>query len=818
MSLLDRIHEIDKSEPYFWKLRLTAKEYAELQKHVAVHTDDALAVMAYLAEWYKREYTGLLAQQTPKAINLDSVQLEKLWHDSGIDIDTFVYRTDSGAHLWLYSIYVLGGLPIQHELSRNDKGRFLKKLCRIYHGEDEEIDASGTTERAIAFKESIAQRKSLYYYLRSILNDKFDDQDPQAKALVEAIRKANEDELRTKFRLEWIIRHNPLSKTFGRQLRIWLRPEETGTGLHQYVRHDRLAVWGISNPEDISDIRFSLRWICGKEVVQDASPDRTFLLFNNAGAHGFLANGVDKMVNIKAIPCMPFDRIEIVAYDQEGKCHVVQSENVEGYMQVWQNAESTDEWSSFTSSQHATAVIYRAPWHGETEPDVNKQFTLETPLWHWNYILTSICLTNDQGKSVSFYNRIGHDQPYIQLYCDTIHYFEGDKIKCFKYDEEENDYIPELLPLIFGIQDVKVRHFSSKVLDEAEINDKEPDAVEFKQTNGHYLLWTPDNPPHYGIISLRITEKGTYHFLKVIYLPRLNDKNPIERHLDPHVIKYRSLNGEVIEYHDTVPLDFRPLDPAVKLKFEFGYEQYAEVEVWRPANITEVWLDDQLYAYHLSVNLPYILKRRTQLRIFNQHGFRTYDCIAIPSIFPLLNDGITNYQLSLWENGASLKVKDLDPLAPENLSICIGMAGPNNPKGVSLSKIPKDVKFFYWDMTKEDEPIEVPYDYDQMSKKDSILFQSMMEPGQDLLCIAPRTKEHDRFRGRNVSEVRCYEVATYHKIPFFSMEPLRRMVIQGATKEKLINPLLEKRGGLMNQEDLDNLARFVDEFQLDPLI
>lgn len=57
--------------------------------------------------------------------------------------------------------------------------RFLKGLCRIYHGEDYTLENLDEASRAIAFRESIKRCHSLYEYMQNILNGQmpFDDED-----------------------------------------------------------------------------------------------------------------------------------------------------------------------------------------------------------------------------------------------------------------------------------------------------------------------------------------------------------------------------------------------------------------------------------------------------------------------------------------------------------------------------------------------------------------------------------------------------------------------------------------------------------------
>ena len=48
--------------------------------------------------------------------------------------------------------------------------KFLKGLCRIYHGESYTLENLDEASRAIAFRESIKRQHSLYEYIKEILN------------------------------------------------------------------------------------------------------------------------------------------------------------------------------------------------------------------------------------------------------------------------------------------------------------------------------------------------------------------------------------------------------------------------------------------------------------------------------------------------------------------------------------------------------------------------------------------------------------------------------------------------------------------------
>lgn len=213
--------------------------------------ENATTTIVYMAEWYKRKYQSGNRNQL-----IENLDLETLWSNSGISKKRYLYQDDSGQKRWLYSIYVLGGLAIQHELNRHDKMKFLKGLCRIYHGENYTLENLDEASRAVAFRESIKRQHSLYEYMKEILNgempfheDDLKDAASDVNRFVATIKAANDEILKIKFRFEWQVIFSPDYTYMTRRLNLWLKPEEVGGGLHQYLRYDRVHLWGVPNPE-----------------------------------------------------------------------------------------------------------------------------------------------------------------------------------------------------------------------------------------------------------------------------------------------------------------------------------------------------------------------------------------------------------------------------------------------------------------------------------------------------------------------------------------------------------------------------------------
>jgi hypothetical protein len=602
--------------------------------------------------------------------------------------------------------------------------------------------------------------------------------------------------------LEWIVGNAPGGEYLTRQLKVWFKPEEIGGGLHQYLRYDRVNVWGIPNPESLKDLFFGIRWWNGPIVVEELDKSNPLITYSNT-KDGFVSWGAERGVLCTVVPPFAVTRLQIVAFDKEGREWIAQDEEVKNWMQLWCADAGRGSWSSRPYPQRPTAVVYTEGWTANLEPDEcksikHKQFGVGDT-WSWNYIASDITLTHPNGASVTLYNREGYDQVYTQLYKQTIHYHEGGKVKYLTEDEEEGEMV-EMYPLIFGPEDIRVRHFETKdaIVDARVSEDKTCERVEFKQ-NGRYVEWTQDERPAYGLVTLRATEKGTSYILNVLYL-----KGPIVRDLAHSAITYYNIEGEAETYQDRVTLNKQPLSPSIPLKIGD-----AEVDVFRPIALREIYLDERVHTYCPSGEefiLPEAFKRRVRIADFSEEGYHLYDCKQLPSLFASFREGIDNQPLQLMKSYASWPATDFDPSAPKWLR----RAFTKEPKeeGESLALL-------QWNIYSADQPQPFVLTEGFKVKKGDLVFTNNECPDENLSYICPRMGKPDPFSEEAHSELDCFEVANRYSVYYSAFHILRAMADRKETREKLIEPLLAVRHGKLTSEDVMHLQGFIEEFQLD---
>ena len=836
-TLSEKIALLDTSQPYVWRLLLSEADFCQLEqclmavaaengKRTLTTEEWAKPMLVYMAEWYKRRY-----QSGNRNKLADGIDLETLWINTGISQKMYLYKDDNGNNRWLYSIYVLGGLAIRHELGRNDRLRFLKGLCRIYHGESYTLENIDDAARAVAFRESICRKHSLYEYMRDILNGNlpFADEDiadatSEVNRFVSVMKAANDEVLRVKFRLEWRVRFSPDDEYMTRSFNLLFRPEEVGEGLHQYLRFDRLHLWGIAHPEAEQHLYIYVRFMDGNHNIAPESMEHALITYVNHSVNDFVAFGAERGATVKHVPAGRFDRIEVVMKDDHGQEYIVQTLPTTEYMQLWRMDGYGDEWTSLPQTQHDTDLIFTDRCRLAEESLQHDCYTLpfndktygKSEAWHWTYIYDSISIHDEHGAELTFFNRIGFDQVTTLLYNDTIHYVKGGLIRhCYIEDADfDDEQTIDELPVVFGREDLLVRHFATKddIKDARPQTEEQAECVEFKQPNGRYAEWTDKEPPTYGELQLRITVKGKPFALKVFYLPRFKKEQPICRDFDSTSIRYRDMNGDDAILQDYIPMDGECLKPTLCIRYGTA-EDYYEVEVYRPTLIKEVMIDGNLAEYRQdgeTIDLPYILKDRVRVNDFSRKGYQFYDCKNLGNIYTesylnIEGNPNTGYAaLAAWRRDAHYQARLLDALAPECLTVCFGLA--------EVQQMWNDVPQIAWNYDCHTEPTESSTDD---VPEFGILFQDLSR-ANGLMCNYPNQQDDDPWGWDDVEVdyVKCFEVASRARTYFFLMKPIIDMD-EESMRKSLLKPLLKRHNGKITAKERNELYRMAQELGFD---
>ena len=830
-DLDSRIGAMDPKRPYVWQLQVTASEFQALETKVAAKQATARETLVYLAEWYKRRYDG--SGSLAKAVDLTSAEIEALWKEAGFDAETCAYRYEKKDGVaWEYSTYVLGGLAVRFETGKKDK-KFFRQLCRLYYGEDVALDdVADQNGRSVAFRQSIARHGSLYHFIRAILNDTLTSDDPLANELVELVKTANDDVLRDKFALEWLVRLQPGDGYMRRSLRLNLKPEEVGGACHSYVRYERALAWGVADPSSVNSLSFATSFEDAKgRVLVPADFERPILSCVNAGLDAggrgrFVVTDPSVKIEFRRVPAVPFARVRLWVKADAGEPRELYAEEARPWRQFWCEDEGGGRWSTRKNDLKATAVLVRDPNDVVAGAEEMRRLPFKdsldvfSPTFGWCVVRDFVAL---RGEEKPIYNHAGRDTVTARLYPETIRY-EGDGlVRHLVVDEDGDEEEAGLLPIVFRKEDVRICHQdgdAAKGVPTAE--GLAPDKVEFKD-GGSYREWTESRQPAPGVVTLRVTSRGReFAQQRMLYFPGLFEEadapQPIVRDFAEHAIRFRGMDGTVREVVCKTPDGTEAIPCTVTLRLE-GAGERVRLDVYAPFDDKELYLDGKLVTRISSgetLFLPYLLKERVQIRDFGAHGYRAYDCGRLGSLYqPQFIGEEDNAALNFWNEGLKVKATELDAQAPDWIEVGFGLSAAES---ANVGGIPYWRKWVYSEAGDPE-----PWEGAGPLPAHSIAFQDLSADAAALRIAFPKMPDAgvDRLaifrRPTLASPYQCYEVATRFRQYFFIFEPLRKLLQERCddVKREILQPLLAERGGNLTRADCRDLMRLAEEGRFD---
>lgn len=802
------LSDFSPEEPLTWKMHLPFSRFRKLEGLIKQYKDVALsypvAVIVYLAEWYKWCYSGQGYQG--RVICPTSEQLHQLYVDAGIDIERYVaVNLETGRHSWLHSIFVLGGLPLNQEVARKRVSGFLRSICRMYHGGAGEISAEvSDAGRAEAFRKALQSGGPLHGFVKALIdgNKPFASEDVDNPVLpiqqfCNLLIEANKQVRRNKFDIRHLIFCPPGSDVMNRRLALHLLPEITGKGLGQYLMHDRILLWGFPNPKEIEWIEIFVRFKNGEQLLKETKGLATF---TNTGleSRGFVGWNLKDKIIVKDVPAQEFDKILIIARDNQGRENVVQECKEQDIIQLYQT-ENYCEWSDYPNPQRATALIWSSPWQLFGCPsgldslrkfvDCNKNLSEKT--YHFTFIPDSLSLYDCNDNEVTFYNHQGLDRLEAIGHYDTIAYLPNDEVLFLETDDDENTD-ESFLPLIYSKNDLKVVRRSCN--EEEEVLEIEPEIFEWK-SGARYVEWSEDNAPLPGRIKIRTLVRGRYLMREFIFIG-----GEVKRDIEQNSIVYP---GGI--FNVGIPDDEAPIYPTipVEISLEGGV---CVLNVWCPYDIKEINIGTRNYLRMASPELyiPAIVCDEAWVGIFDLNGYRRYICAPLTEIYSRSDID----KLGLLNNCTSLPATDLDPLAPNVLNLILA---------TRYNKDTNHAEWIFWDYIGE---LEKFRDFTSELPNNSILFQDRTREVNPLKIYAPILGRFNSFKYRPISGVinllDCFETAAYYGQYYFAFLPLRNIDSE-RFKIEIIERLKEKVGTPLPVKLKSEIERAIKELNLEIL-
>ena len=853
-SMIDKLHRFNPERPYIWELRITDVEFRSLEDELRGYTpdatkkDDALKMIVYVAEWYKRRYTNRDKKAYQKTFEDIMPDLETAWKTLGID-ERYLYRGEDDQRLRLFSTFILGGLAVNFELQKaksNDK--FIKNLCRLLNGEDDSFEKLVDPNHPIAFRESVKKEHCLYAYLKTIVDfynepeklpfaiEDYKQADTNIKELVDLIKTINDSVKKSKFRLEWIINAPYGDNVITRTLHLWLNPNKgDASKRHVYNNEDIQVMWGVQKSEVQHYLRIGLRFIKQIEkdeiVVQEANPQRPAITFRNTGDAkiGFIASEADYAV-VKRVPVYDFNVVEIVCWDDDNNRYSIVRENVNfDAIQLYRMEQFEDFWTDRSLPKRETTVLFSDKYTISEESD-DKDFATKTLYnkyygegitFNWCPVNIAVILQDKEGKRLDpFVSKQGTNRIYIHQYKETIQYTLDGKVewhqKNLEDDTETNDFVS------FVAKKDDILAFFTQKQDEGEEDKIEmisPDLIQFKGVNGRYIDWDDDNEPSVGINYIKVYARhklinNNEKAYPIFYLP-----GGIVRDCKQHTIK----NGKTLLLDDSNNIkeciDRRQtLSPTIGITIKAGETDTIDVPVYRPVKLKEVCYDGKILMYDTNgeVSIPYILKEYVDVNDYGKDGYRAYACRDFRNVFIELNH--SDYRLSGKYTSAIDNKTFADSHAPEGVTFFVRKA---------LSKDPR-LRYCYWDCKKDTKPMPVKDVNNFELPNGYVLFQDQRRVSNRLRCeyVEKDAKGFAKIKKKgqddNESAFDVFSVASEYNQYFFHFRTLRSLangISEGKRNfyEEIYNPLLEYHHNDFSMRDKKELLRFADEFCLDEL-
>lgn len=828
-DLHSRIEKMNPKQPYVWRLQITAAEFKALESDVAAKKATPRQTLVYLAEWYKRCYDGNASQT--KAVDLSAAEIEELWTQSGFaGACAYRYEKKDGV-AWEYSTYVLGGLAVRFETGKKDK-KFFRQLCRLYYGEDVALDdVADQTGRSVAFRQSIAQHQSLYHFIEAILKDELVSDDPLTNELVQLVKTANDDVLRDKFAIEWLVRYQPGNDYMRRSLRLNLKPEEIGGKCHSYVRYERAIAWGVADPSSVKNLSFAVSFEDGKgHVLVRADFDHPVLSCINAGKDeagrgAFVVADPSLKIEFSRVPALTFTRVRLWVKADAGEPREVYAEVIKSWRQYWCEDEYSGLWSTRKNDRKATAVLVAEPQDVVAGAEELKLLPFKdcldslSPIFGWCVVRDFVVI---KGEEEPVYNHAGTDKVYARLYPQAICYEVNGLVKHSILDEDGDEEPGESLPIIFRKEDVLICHQEGDAAKEIpKVEGLAPDKVEFKD-GGSYREWTGTQCPAPGLVTLRVTYRGReFSQQRMFYYPGLFEKSdtpqPVVRDVAEHAIRYRGVDGGVKNIACKVPNEDEQIPSTLGLRLDGG-DDCVRLEVYAPFDDKEIYLDGDLVKRipaSETLFLPYLLKDRAWIRDFGEHGYRTYECGRLGSLYqPQFIGDADNASWNYWNEGKKVKATQLDAQAPDWLEVGFGMSAVESAND-------NGIQYWMWIYSETGEPVF--WENKDQLPAHSIAFQNLADDDAALRIAFPKTPDVkvNRLalfrRLKLASPYQCYSVATKFRQYFFIFEPLRKMLQErrDEIKQEILEPLLQERGGRLTRVDYHDLTRLSEEGRFD---
>lgn len=820
--LWEKIGYDEAKMPYVWKLQIPYRLYCDLKealqstfkvvKQSTLLNNHCEKIFVYVAEWFKWEYQPGSQNNAFTDLGVKNIS-GKVW-ESINKWQNFRYSGESN-DIHLYSIYALGGLPLQ-AIFKN------KRIDSFFKAVSDEEDANtifGELHNAInglsgAFSQSLSDNHGSWYRFVQSINENpeslFNDDDQKNNELVryfyDRLENGRRENAQNAIRYGWILYTSPDSEEITGDIVVLVGKEkDKGLVTAEAIKsNDEDLYIGIECQKEILKYRRYSKNEDGTMYVGWGSTSNRFRgyiedLSQEVTLNIYQLNKIEPGAG-KLLKSFPFGEDFLVIYATE-----------DGYS--WSNLRE------YKGKNNTKAVIFptnRYEVIGES-PTLQKK-RINGREWALCKVVDSIQLNErETSKKHNIYCE-GEMTIKVPLKTSIIKYYgaENSLVKCTVDDNEI------YLPLMIGIPKNKSITLYPKGTNDKEVSlDFDNVCAEYTRNRERRKLTNNSSP---GIMTLCIsasTKNGVvyeYNNRKYYYLP----SGCLERNLKLYRIYfnnienpvYRVLPNEEVEkveknYYQDNPDEYSVND-TIRFRIYSNKTEYVELDIYRPIKRRElcfnnIFLEDELN--YDRIRVPYNLRDKFSLRIFDETGVRKP----------------TDFKNQRWfkyghPKDAGVKCGEYDIYLYEN-----------DKKNGNVLKVNGNIdqyKFYYWSIENATEPELLDVSYNA-SKQELTIPMDKLEGGkgmifQSLKACFPRhyvtpfygNQRWDIMADKTYSDdlvLKCYKIAVEHGVPFTQFPPLCNTIKNIEWLQTLFINIM-KDGKFRNKGWFANLHRFANEF------
>ena len=819
---------------YLWRNKLSRVDYEELRNRLQECSYEqcsgfvkrfARVILLYIAEWYKRSYNGNDGKDNAiKDLKLQC-RPEEIWKYAGVP-NNFLYKKRN--NMYLFSMYVLGGLPINYLVHKRFADIF-KEIVNAYQKkeDDENLDNNVFINNYPLQESTRSQWGSLHLYFEALMRDDypFSDQDLKEEPFSTFVINLQEwNPMRKNFNSEWIVEGNLRNKKLRRMFRLYVTPETNGER-NKSISYDRLARWGV-RPDCKS---FGL-YLCFNDNEPDELEEKSeHITFYNTYDGYFVGQMIDCYYTFKKIPTYKLAKIKLVGRFGH-RFKVVHEFDIIPYLQLYE----TNRYSVLSTRRTGGKNYVLLPYDYKVLHPANlmvdkKYFTDNGEAYRLLENTDVVTFEDEDGERVSLLCYINSIEVSFRKY-DKVFEYDNDGKFLHYYIDEFGELKMERLPLLFNLGDIKVIKYKEN--EEPEVLAYGSYRVEFKKEDEfYYHTWTEADGPQEGVVGLRVLAPGYQAIHKVYAIP--SAYCPIHRDCysnqigidDGLEIVDLAMNfhhsecqegKEIKWYIDSNEYEYERNTRTIKLGHP---EDYISLPVFRAWISKDLYKDGVLIKKYQDrrarypISIPLVLKNHFAVRYVGEDGAYNLD---------LKEENLDYFDFAFTDDEKSMTKTVVHDTIVQEIEYYLCMDRTFSEQSLNIGHNgTSDYVFYYWSMCENDDPELLSCSDDNgffalnlssHQQESGMVFQSLEG------SVCPRHYCLPQIKGRwgkftDSLILKCVLLAIRHHVPFRCFAPIYELLKHTDSElTDLSAAILNMKSDISISERLEGLVRLSHEF------